>query len=185
MKRWFTSDLHIGHTNIINYCNRPFNDVVDMSRELVKRWNSFVLPDDTVYVVGDVFLTTFYVGQRVLSSMNGTKILIKGNHDRGAPAMIKAGFSEVHKELELTLQNGSKIMMNHYPLPTSKIPDDVDVLVHGHRHGPPKVSDKKINVCVDIWDYFPVSEDEICNIIDEYKNVGWPADVQKQMRDEI
>lgn len=185
MSIWFTSDLHIGHTNIIKYCNRPFADVIDMSRGLVDRWNSLVGVDDTVYVVGDVFLTTFYVGQHVINSMNGTKILIKGNHDRGVDAMIKAGFTEVHKQLEIELNDGQfKVLMNHYPLPIDKIPENVDVLIHGHTHGPPRVSNKKINVCVDIWDYFPVSEAQICDIINEYKNAGWPVDVQNNKRNE-
>lgn len=26
MTRWFTADLHFGHTNIIRYCERPFAD---------------------------------------------------------------------------------------------------------------------------------------------------------------
>ena len=28
---WFTADSHIGHRNIIKYCQRPFSDVKDMN----------------------------------------------------------------------------------------------------------------------------------------------------------
>lgn len=27
MATWFTADLHLGHRNIIDYCDRPFADV--------------------------------------------------------------------------------------------------------------------------------------------------------------
>jgi calcineurin-like phosphoesterase family protein len=28
---WFTSDFHLGHFNIIRYCNRPFVDTQEMN----------------------------------------------------------------------------------------------------------------------------------------------------------
>ena len=52
-KIFFTSDLHFGHKNIIKFDNRPFFDVSDMNKELIKRWNNKVTKDDVVYVCGD------------------------------------------------------------------------------------------------------------------------------------
>ena len=31
-----TSDLHLGHANIIGYCNRPFHDVQSMDAALLQ-----------------------------------------------------------------------------------------------------------------------------------------------------
>lgn len=54
-KRIFvTSDLHLGHYNIIRYCKRPFNNLDDMNTKLVRNWNSVVSPKDTVYFLGDL-----------------------------------------------------------------------------------------------------------------------------------
>jgi hypothetical protein len=53
---WFTADLHLGHHNIIDYCNRPFHDVHAMNDALVENWNEAVAPGDTVWVVGDFAL---------------------------------------------------------------------------------------------------------------------------------
>ena len=54
MTTWFTSDLHFGHANIIEYSGRPFRDVDHMNRALIERWNALVQPADTVWVLGDV-----------------------------------------------------------------------------------------------------------------------------------
>jgi hypothetical protein len=32
---WFTADLHLGHRNIVDYCNRPFRDVEAMNDALM------------------------------------------------------------------------------------------------------------------------------------------------------
>ena len=42
MATWFTADLHLGHRNIIDYCDRPFTDVDVMNRALVDNWNEVV-----------------------------------------------------------------------------------------------------------------------------------------------
>ena len=54
--RWFTSDLHLGHTNIIKYTNRPFWTADQMNETLVDRWNAVVGTEDEVWVLGDVAL---------------------------------------------------------------------------------------------------------------------------------
>lgn len=56
MARYWTSDLHLGHVNIIRYCDRPFADVREMNDELIRRWNETVSSDDEVWVLGDVAL---------------------------------------------------------------------------------------------------------------------------------
>ena len=39
---FITSDLHLGHKNIIKYCDRPFRDTHDMNKNLVDNWNNAV-----------------------------------------------------------------------------------------------------------------------------------------------
>jgi len=43
---WFTSDFHLGHFNIIRYCNRPFADTREMNAAILERLNALVKPDD-------------------------------------------------------------------------------------------------------------------------------------------
>ena len=53
---FFTSDHHFYHSNIIKYCQRPFHSVEEMNEEMIRRWNSVVGVDDTVYYLGDFSL---------------------------------------------------------------------------------------------------------------------------------
>ena len=94
---WFTSDLHFLHKNIINYCNRPFKDVNDMADNIIKNWNSIVNENDTVFILGDVGLGSLTKLVEYIKRLNGKKILIPGNHDRGY--LSKQAFIELFDDI--------------------------------------------------------------------------------------
>lgn len=96
-KTWYTSDWHLGHSNILVYESSRIEylglssspTVEEMNEGLVRLWNSQVEPDDEVYVIGDMCMgkvneTIEYVGR-----LNGTKHLILGNHDRPHPGTTR------------------------------------------------------------------------------------------------
>jgi calcineurin-like phosphoesterase family protein len=82
MAIFFTSDLHFGHANIIQYCNRPFNSVEHMNGVLMSNWNSVVTEDDKVIVLGDFAMGKISETLPVAERLNGMKFLVPGNHDR-------------------------------------------------------------------------------------------------------
>src|SRR3954452_14523275 len=53
MTTYFTADLHLGHANIIRYCDRPFADAGEMDAALLNNLNAVVRQEDTLYVLGD------------------------------------------------------------------------------------------------------------------------------------
>lgn len=53
---YFISDTHFNHRHIIEYCNRPFNNVNKMNNTLIINWNSVVKKDDMVYHLEDLIL---------------------------------------------------------------------------------------------------------------------------------
>jgi len=77
---YFTSDLHLGHTNILTLCNRPFSDIDQMDAALIANWNRKVKKNDVVYLIGDVVWDKKRVGF-YMEQLQGKKILITGNHD--------------------------------------------------------------------------------------------------------
>lgn len=159
---WFTSDLHLNHENIIKYCDRKATSVNEMNETIVSNWNARISPEDNVYVVGDVFLGNPVDAKPIISRMNGRKILVLGNHDRSPRTMMEQGFDEVHRKLTVVLKDGRKALLCHKPLPSALLVN-CDLQIHGHRHSGPIVDGNRINVCVDLWNMSPITEDEICN----------------------
>ena len=157
---YFTSDQHLFHSRIIKYCDRPFNSVEHMNNSILKRWNETIAPEDTVYVVGDFALGSKTKAGDWLKKANGKKILIIGNHDQHPRAMKAMGFDEVHYHLEVKTDSGERWLLSHFPLPLDLV-KSYDRLIHGHHHSGPRSTGKRVNVCVDLWDFMPVSETEV------------------------
>lgn len=113
----YISDTHFGHRNIIRYENRPFSSVQEMNEELIRRWNSVVTPEDTVVHGGDFALCNKEVATHICHSLNGYKVLVKGNHDGNTKRMLDIGFSEV---VDYYYENG--VLIYHYPDVLHKVP---------------------------------------------------------------
>lgn len=79
---YYTSDLHLGHANVIRHCDRPFADADEMDAALINNWNAKVHRNDTVYIVGDFLFRAKRPAEGYLSSLKGKKHLIIGNHDK-------------------------------------------------------------------------------------------------------
>ena len=54
MKIYYISDTHLGDQRVFNKCSRPFKDLDELERTVVRNWNAKVKEDDVVYVLGDI-----------------------------------------------------------------------------------------------------------------------------------
>ena len=183
MDTWFTSDWHIGHRNIITYCDRPFADVEAMNEALIANHNALVKPGDLVIDVGDFSMSERHVAP-TLSRLVGRHILVCGNHDkpfashkgasRAATLYRQYGFEDVLQNMHMTIA-GMDVLIQHMPYGNDSRHDDryaslrpVDAglpLLHGHVHGSWAENGKQINVGVDVRDYKPMHLDEVASIL--------------------
>lgn len=53
--KFYISDLHFGHKNILTFDNRPFFTLAEMEQTIISNWNNRVEKNDEVYVLGDMF----------------------------------------------------------------------------------------------------------------------------------
>lgn len=168
---WYTSDLHLSHINVISYCDRPYKNVHEMNQQLIKNWNSVVQEDDTVYVLGDVSMLGKSQMEKLKSfikQLKGNKILIMGNHDEMNPAQyVKIGFNQVVYPF---LETRSGWYAYHDPALATAI-RNAELHLVGHVHQLFKLIPEKhmINVGVDVWDYYPVSEVTLETILKNWK----------------
>ena len=114
-KVFFTSDTHFYHTNIIEFCKRPFMDIEDMNETLIANWNKVVGADDIVFHLGDFCLGDSAKWNRLLDRLNGKICLILGNHDlRNFRKSYAERFESVAMQIHIEVDN-QKICLNHYP----------------------------------------------------------------------
>lgn len=118
-RKLYIADWHYDHANCIHFDNRPFKDVDEMNATLIERWNNVVCKGDLVYVLGDMFWCKADKAVPVLRSLNGQKILIKGNHDRIGSREFDREFVKITEYLEIK-DNGRTVVLCHYPIPCFK-----------------------------------------------------------------
>jgi len=159
---WVIADLHLGHSNIIKYCKRPFHNVNEMDAIIINNWNAIVHPDDTVYCLGDLACgpNAKEKLKLYLPQLAGKIILIKGNHDKQAIKLYKEyGIAEVYNK---RIKYQPLVILSHTPQ-VVKFPY---INIHGHIHNNkfmPNSSGIYMNVSVEATDYKPVNLDDLIN----------------------
>jgi calcineurin-like phosphoesterase family protein len=195
-REWFTSDHHFNHDNVIEFSKRPFENVEVMNEALIENWNKYVKPEDTVYVLGDF---CFKKADRerfnmfnILKRLNGTKVLVIGNHDYSKNHMYQCGFDVVVRYATVDLGKNMRVFLSHKPYRCSiwwkwwtkwtrgwkhkdwrTRPKNRGMInVHGHTHSDKKLSKSGICVCVEAWDYRPANATEIVQLIQKFDLKG-------------
>lgn len=133
MANFYVADWHYDHRNILAYDNRPFKTVEEMNDVLVDRWNKAVSPDDRVFVLGDMFWCSEEKAIPILQSLNGTKILIVGNHDKPRKREFRGQFSHIAEYMEIE-DDGKSVVLCHYPIPCFKNHFHGWYHLYGHVH---------------------------------------------------
>jgi len=170
---WFTSDLHLGHGNIVDLCRRPFAGVDEMDSAIIENWNRKVGGNDVVYLIGDVVWDKKKVAY-YMERLAGRKILVAGNHDSAwiRREECQKYFETIVPYLEVRL-SGHPITMCHYPMlewnaSREETGRKLGYLIHGHIHN--RVADEyrglflqhnALNAGVDINAFEPVTFDEL------------------------
>lgn len=117
-KKFYTSDLHLGHVNALTFDGRPFKDVTEMGEEILRRWNEKVDSGDTVYLLGDICWRNSEENISILKRLNGQKHLVVGNHERLNKDIEKYFVSiSDYKEIK---DEGRCVVLSHYPIHSFK-----------------------------------------------------------------
>jgi len=176
-KLYFTSDPHLHHKNIIEYCNRPYNDIIVHDTSLILNWNNKVPKDADVIVGGDfIFTSSLEHLKDLVNTLNGTIHLILGNHDyrnrldRNSVKEIFSGRVYDVATLEVDddeLEDGKMtLFISHYP---HMFWQRNTVHLHGHVHSGPNSTASEVvpfhpyryDIGVDNNNYEPISYHEL------------------------
>ena len=159
-KTFLISDTHFGHANILTFLDgdgkvlRDFSSVEEMDETMVDNWNKTVSNKDKVYHLGDVLFSN-RVLQTIMPRLNGTKILIKGNHDNLKLSQYQQFFKDIRSYHIL-----DKFVLSHIPIH----PDSLyrwKANLHGHLHNNILDDERYMNLSVERINYTPKDFEEI------------------------
>jgi calcineurin-like phosphoesterase family protein len=181
---FLTSDTHFGHTGVCRFTRndgvtklRPWDDADEMDEEMVRRWNDTVRPNDKVYHLGDVVINRKAL--KIMSRLNGDKVLIRGNHDIFRDDEYRLYFRELRA---YHVMNG--MILSHIPIHPESL-SRFGTNIHGHLHAnrvmktdlfsdQVSIDTRYHCVCVEQTDYTPILfEDVIKRIELEGGTVGF------------
>ena len=176
---YVTSDLHLNHTNILKYEteSRPFDSLEEMNQTIVNNWNSVVKNSDIVYVLGDFILGNPECVPDFLSQLNGTIILIRGNHDSASKIRLYQEYGIRVENIEYIQYKGLYFILLHFPLVNNEFFELLTqnnsecVLLYGHLHGlaPKGYYKNTYHVGMDTNNLTPISLEQIWLKIKENK----------------
>lgn len=173
---WFSSDLHLGHDNIISFCERPFTTVQVMNEKIINNINKLVSPNDTLYLLGDVSFLPADNTYGYIKRINCPVVLIRGNHDH-SNRIKNVPYAEIYREMDIMLGK-HVVTLSHFPYsgdsgPYDRFPElrpkDVGLwLLHGHTHSKERIQRQRrmIHVGMDAWQYHPISELDVIKLIE-------------------
>ena len=164
---FFTSDLHLGHENVIRLCNRPFSCIEEMDEYLIGEWNKVVHRNDQVYILGDLIFRSKNTPEYYLDRLKGEKHLIIGNHDKSWMGRVDVAkyFKSVAWMSVINTGKG-KATLCHFPT----LDFESKYMIHGHIHNKAeeleywqflKNKEAVLNAGVDINGYRPILIDEL------------------------
>lgn len=162
-----TSDIHFFHKNILKFENRPFKDIEEMNKTIIKNWNNLISNDDLVYILGDISMGSINDTNEIIKKLNGDKILIKGNHDTfiNNKKFDKSLFKKVSSCEEVTIY-GVDFIMCHYPFASN---DSHKIQLYRHIHSNKgihrikEIPNNSFNVCMDVNNLIPINIKYIIN----------------------
>ena len=123
-----------------------------MNHTLIQNWNSVVTNQDLVFHLGDFAFADRSKFRQIANSLNGTKILIQGNHDRTDDIPTEC-FTTIVDMFQVSIWDSelneyATFIMSHYPLATWAGINRGIFNLHGHIHSTPDLSGTGFDIVV-------------------------------------
>lgn len=195
MATHYTSDHHFHHQGIVRLERNEFSTLEAMHEHLVERWNSVVSPGDDVFHLGDFGFKPAHVPETVarlngnIHLIGGNHDPFWTGHSRAGKARNalnryrEMGFASIEESGQrLHTLDGHQVLLSHLPYYgdsghderyTAQRPKDEGLpIICGHVHGTwerlygnGKVHRGQVHIGVDSWDYLPVEESQLIDLL--------------------
>jgi calcineurin-like phosphoesterase family protein len=161
LSAFVTSDLHLGHAKMLSFVQpdgsplRPFSSIEEMHETLIERFNKVVRKKDRLYILGDVAIPRQALS--LLDRFNGSKVLIRGNHDKWKLKDYLPYFDDIRGAF---FRDG--LIYTHIPVHPANLQGGYKGNVHGHLHchlvrtDDGQIDRRFFNACLERNDFAPV-----------------------------
>jgi calcineurin-like phosphoesterase family protein len=181
-RKFYISDTHFSHENIIRYSKRPFTSIDEMNEFMIAEWNSTVKDHDIVYHLGDFACGSPEGAAEIFSRLRGRKILILGNHDvrrGGEPHKCIAALQWDRPPVTALEVNdgGNRVFLSHYAHRTWPGAGKGSCHFYGHSHGNIPNYGRSRDVGVDVPDvnFRPRTFSELTAALPEFQSAAKAA----------
>ena len=162
---FFYSDPHFTNEGVCKFLRsdgtklRPWDNAADMDTALIENFNSVVRDQDKTYFLGDICFKDKHL--EILGKLNGSKVLIHGNHDQLETKKYLKYFKSVYGVRVL-----SDMILTHIPIHPDCLTKRYRVNVCGHTHANNIMLDGHLdsryyNVSVEQIDFTPISIEDL------------------------
>lgn len=168
---FFIADEHYAHANVIGFNDRPFADIEEMDEALIANHNSVVKKGDIVIHAGDFCRYKRYYDKHpnhkdvasYINRLNGTHVFLKGSHDYWMPR---------NKSIQIweKMIDGHYLVVCHYAMHTWARSHFNSWHLYAHSHKDLKLSGKRHCISVENTNYFPLSFDQVKEIMVDKSN---------------
>lgn len=147
--QYYWSDTHFGHANILQYCQRPWTDIVVHDCALFSAWLSVQDTGATVYHLGDVWFRPRVDASPwkdyIAALRPEQNVMVFGNHDQKTRTFYRRVFSEQHGSAKDRARESMcwiddvldgqpvRLLLSHHPQPVERF-DGAQYNLHGHIH---------------------------------------------------
>ncbi len=118
-RKLYIADCHFYDKQLCSRMDmRPFPDGKEMNRQMIRKWNEKVRPQDDVYILGDFSVAGGRDSFKVVSRLTGHLHLIAGNHDHFFEDVkhFPSGSFMWVRDYEEHLDGDKKVILCHYPI---------------------------------------------------------------------
>ncbi len=152
--KYFISDTHFGHSNILGYDGRPFDTIEQHDLEVSDRINSTLKRGDILFHLGDVAWNQEAYDTWLYRRRKDVRyVQLRGNHDYR--------FEEGQHFDDVRWLKNEKVFLSHYPHLSWPSSFHGSVHLFGHVHGMVKGVGRSMDVSANVIDYRPISLEQV------------------------
>ena len=159
--RYFISDLHMDHKNVINFERTQFTTIEEYNKCIVNFFNQLVKklkPSDEVWNLGDFGSPDYLYLSDMIRNIGAKSIFLYGNHDEQANlSLFQQHFDEVYL---YPVYLSQKLVVSHFPV---AVYDDT-INIHGHTHGSRLKDLNHVCASIHVANYQPITDKNLDSI---------------------